>query len=187
MMPMALAVLARRRDRAGPYGRLRRRAAMGIAFAASIGGLRHPRRLADQRHRRRASSRRRPASGSISCTWTLYGMPLVLLGVPLAGADHDEGPEGRRRPTSTPPRRAPGIGDAGAWSTGPRSGSCRWSRSPSLPGSPCRFVDAAVCPKDSLTDGTIAVVVGAAAVRHARRHRPARCSTGTRPTARRGA
>ena len=143
---------------------------MGIAFAATIGGFGT---LVGSPTNAIAVGIIEQATGYRIdfLTWALFGMPLVLISIPLVLADPDEGPAGRSRPTSTRPRRAPGSARP-APGRPPRSGWCRWSRWSSPAWVALPFVTPYL-PKDSLTDGTIAIVARPAAVRHPGRHRPA--------------
>ena len=168
MMPIGLAVLRAAQGRAGPYRRLRRRAGDGHRLRRDDRRVRHPGRLADQCDRRRdhRESDRLPID---FLTWALYGIPLVLVSIPLCWLILMK--VQRVQPTDFDPAAArAGIGEAGAWSIAEK----RLVPLVALvvaAGSLCPFV-VPYFPKDSVTDGTIAVAGALAPVRHPRRHRP---------------
>jgi solute carrier family 13 (sodium-dependent dicarboxylate transporter), member 2/3/5 len=118
MMPIALAVLRANHTKGGETDGLAGALPMGIAFAASIGGL----------GTLVGSPTNAIAAGLIAksvgyqinfVTWALYGMPVVLLGIPLAWkilmavqsvATDDFDPQAVRA----------GIGQPGPWTTAER-------------------------------------------------------------------
>ena len=156
---------------------------MGIAFAATIGGFGT---LVGSPTNAIAAGIIEKATGFRIdfLTWALYGMPLVLVCDPALLADPDEGaagPADRLRPGAA--ARA-GIGEAGAWSIAEKrlvpliaAVVAAWVAIP--------FVTPYL-PKDSLTDGTIAVA-GACCCSSSPTAPAGRSSTGRRRTARPGA
>ena len=153
MMPIAVAVLKAARITPGNTDGFPGALAMGIAFAASIGGL----------GTLVGSPTNAIAAGIIDrttglridfLTWAIYGMPLVLIAIPLCWlilmrVQHV-------RATDFDPAQAlSGLGTAGAWSTAEKRlvplialVVAAWIAIPFI--SP-------FLPKDSLTDGSIAV------------------------------
>ena len=185
MMPIALAVLAARQGQAGPHRRLRRArwrwASPSPRRSAGLGTL-----VGSPTNAIAAGIIERATGLHIGfLTWAMYGMPLVLVAIPLTwwilmkvqrvAADRLR-PGRRRSPGSA--RRAPGAIAEKRLVPLIAAVVAGWVAIPFL---------IPLLPKDSLTDGTIAVAGALAAVRHPRRHRPARSSTGRKPTARRGA
>jgi sodium-dependent dicarboxylate transporter 2/3/5 len=156
MMPMALAVLAgggvSPEHKEGLSGAL----PMGIAFAASIGGL----------GMIVGSPTNAIAVGLLDKTihvkigfgqWMLYGMPLVLLGVPLAAAIIARVQRVGRDPFDVEKARA-AIATQTAWSVPERRlvplvalALLLWVTQP---------LTEPLLPKGGLTDGTIAIFVG---------------------------
>ncbi|WP_241773024.1 DASS family sodium-coupled anion symporter [Erythrobacter sp. SG61-1L] len=156
MMPMALAVLdgggAEADDREGLSGAL----PMGIAFAASIGGLGTI--VGSPTNAIAVGLLEKSIGLDISfAAWSLYGMPIVLLGIPLAAfiiarvqktAQHPFDIAAARAAIACPPewsqpekRLVPVIALAFlAWMAQP------WLET--------------LLPKGSLTDGTIGVIAG---------------------------
>ena len=153
MMPIAVAVLKAGRVEEGRTDGLPGALAMGIAFAASIGGL----------GTLVGSPTNAIAAGIIDrttglridfLTWATYGIPLVLMAIPLCwlilmrvqrvqASDFD------------PAAALSGLGTAGAWSTAEKRlvplialVVAAWVAIPFI---------TPYLPKDSLTDGTIAV------------------------------
>lgn len=156
MMPMALAVLdgggASADDRDGLSGAL----PMGIAFAASIGGLGTI--VGSPTNAIAVGLLEKSIGLDISfAEWSLYGMPIVLLGIPLAAfiisrvqqtARHPFDIAAARRAIACPPE----------WSVPERRlvpvialAFLAWMAQPWLEG---------LLPKGSLTDGTIGVIAG---------------------------
>jgi len=153
MMPIAVAVLKGaaidEKHTEGFAGAL----AMGIAFAASIGGL--GTLVGSPTNAIAAGIIERTLGLRIDfLTWAIYGIPLVLLAIPLCWlilmkVQHV-------RPTDFDPAAAlAGIGEASAWSTAEKrlvplvlAVVVGWVLIP--------FVTP-LLPRDSLTDGTIAV------------------------------
>jgi sodium-dependent dicarboxylate transporter 2/3/5 len=126
---------------------------MGIAFAASIGGL--GTLVGSPTNAIAAGIIQRTTGLNIDfLTWATYGIPLVLIAVPACWwvLMHVQ----RVQPTDFDPTAAlAGIGEAGAWSTAEKrlvpliaAVVAAWVALPFL---------TPLLPKDSLTDGTIAV------------------------------
>ncbi|HEY5721046.1 MAG TPA: DASS family sodium-coupled anion symporter [Allosphingosinicella sp.] len=153
MMPIGLAVLHAARVEPGHTDGFSGALAMGIAFAATIGGF----------GTLVGSPTNAIAAGIIEkavgfridfLTWALYGIPLVLVSIPLCWLILMK--VQRVQPTDFDPEAArSGIGEAGAWSKAEKRlvplvalvVAC-WVALPfALP----------YFPKDSVTDGTIAV------------------------------
>jgi solute carrier family 13 (sodium-dependent dicarboxylate transporter), member 2/3/5 len=153
MMPIAVAVLKAAKVEPGKTDGFPGALAMGIAFAASIGGL----------GTLVGSPTNAIAAGIIDrttglridfLTWAIYGIPLVLMAIPLCwlvlmrvqkvqASDFD------------PAAALSGLGSAGAWSTAEKRlvplialVVAAWVAIPFI---------TPYLPKDSLTDGTIAV------------------------------
>lgn len=161
MMPMAVAVLAGGGlvpdDRQGLAGAL----PMGIAFAASIGGL----------GTLVGSPTNAIAVGLLASTigerisfaqWSAYGIPVVVLGVPLAAYIIAKVQHVSRHPFDVAAARAAmsGASSASAWSVAEKRlvplvaiTFVLWMSAPLL---------APLLPAGSLTDGTIAVAAGLA-------------------------
>jgi sodium-dependent dicarboxylate transporter 2/3/5 len=154
MMPIGLAVLRAARIEPGETGGFAGALAMGIAFAATIGGF----------GTLVGSPTNAIAAGIIEkavgyridfLTWAIYGIPLVLLSVPLcwfilmkvqkvSAGDFD------------PAAARTGIGEVGPWSSAEKRlvplvalTVAAWIALPFI---------TPYLPKDSLTDGTIAVI-----------------------------
>jgi sodium-dependent dicarboxylate transporter 2/3/5 len=154
MIPIAVAVLKAAKVEPGTTAGFAGALAMGIAFAASIGGL----------GTIVGSPTNAIAVGIIDritgvkidfLTWALYGMPVVLVSIPLCWlillrVQHV------RRTDFDPAAAREGIGEVGAWSTAEKRlvplialvVAC-WVALP--------FVTP-LLPADSVTDGTIAIV-----------------------------
>ncbi len=156
MMPMALAMLAAGGVRPGDTEGMAGALPMGIAFAASIGGL----------GTMIGSPTNAIAAGLIHeglgvkitfAQWSLYGMPMVLLGVPLAAFILAR--VQRLRDDSFDPAAArAAIAHAPAWSAPERRlvpvvalTMLAWISQPWIE---------PLFPKGGLTDGTIAAVAG---------------------------
>ena len=154
MMPIAVAVLRAARIEAGHTDGFAGALAMGIAFAASIGGL----------GTLVGSPTNAIAAGIIEkstglridfLTWASFGIPLVLLAIPLCWAILMR--VQRVRPTDFDPKQAmAAIGEAGPWSSAEKRlipvivlTVAAWVVLPLV---------AAQLPKDVLVDGTIAVL-----------------------------
>jgi sodium-dependent dicarboxylate transporter 2/3/5 len=153
MMPMAVAVLHAARVEPGHTDGFSGALAMGIAFAASIGGL--GTLVGSPTNAIAAGIIERTTGLRIDfLTWALYGLPLVAVAIPLCWyillkVQHV-------RPVDFDPAAArAGIGEAAPWSTAEKRlvpliavvVAC-WILLP---------VATPFLPKDSLTDGTIAV------------------------------
>jgi sodium-dependent dicarboxylate transporter 2/3/5 len=153
MIPIAVAVLKAAQVKPGHTDGFAGALAMGIAFAASIGGL----------GTLVGSPTNAIAAGIIAkttgltinfLTWAIYGVPLVLVAIPLCWWILMK--VQRVQPTDFDPETAlAGIGTAGAWSTAEKrlvpliaAVVVAWVAIPFL---------TPLLPKDSLTDGTIAV------------------------------
>ena len=124
MMPIALAVLVAAQVKPGHTDGFAGALAMGIAFAASIGGL--GTLVGSPTNAIAAGIIERATGLQIGfLTWAMYGMPLVLLVDPALLVDPDEGPAGRSRPTSTRPQALRRDRHRGRVERPPRSGWCR--------------------------------------------------------------
>ncbi len=88
---------------------------MGIAFAASIGGLGTLVGSPTNAIAAGIIERRRGCSIDF-LTWAFYGMPLVLVAIPLVLVDPDEGPARAADRLRCGRRACAGIGTAGPWS-----------------------------------------------------------------------
>jgi sodium-dependent dicarboxylate transporter 2/3/5 len=153
MMPIALAVLVAAKVEPGRTEGFGGALAMGIAFAATIGGF--GTLVGSPTNAIAAGIIERSTGFRIGfLTWAIYGMPLVLISVPLAWYVLMK--VQRVRPTDFDPAEArAGIGDVGGWSVAekrlvPLIGAvvALWIALP--------FVTPLLAP-DSITDGTIAV------------------------------
>jgi sodium-dependent dicarboxylate transporter 2/3/5 len=153
MMPIGLAILRAAKIEPGETGGFAGALAMGIAFSGTIGGF----------GTLVGSPTNAIAAGIIEkstgfridfLTWAIYGMPLVLVSVPLAWFILMK--VQRVQPTDFDPAAArAGIGEIAAWSIAEKRLvpliACVVAAWVALP-----FVTPFL-PKDSLTDGTIAV------------------------------
>jgi sodium-dependent dicarboxylate transporter 2/3/5 len=153
MMPIAVAVLAAARVEAGHTDGFSGALAMGIAFAASIGGL--GTLVGSPTNAIAAGIIERTLGLRIDfLTWAIYGLPLVAIAIPLAWFILLR--VQRVQPTDFDPASAlEGIGECGAWSTAEKrlvplvaAVVVAWVALPFL---------TPFLPRDSLTDGTIAV------------------------------
>ena len=158
MMPMALAVLAGGGIKAGETDGIAGALPMGIAFAASIGGL----------GTIVGSPTNAIAVGLLDKTlglkisfleWSLYGLPVVLLGVPLAGWIIARVQKLSAAPFDLPAARK-SIAHRGPWSAPEKRlvplvalTVLAWVTLPLLE---------PLVPKGGLTDGTVAVIAGLA-------------------------
>jgi solute carrier family 13 (sodium-dependent dicarboxylate transporter), member 2/3/5 len=154
MMPIALAVLAAGGVKEGETAGLAGALTMGIAFAASIGGL--GTLVGSPTNAIAAGLINRQLGTDIGfLDWALYGVPVVILAIPVAmlilarvqrvGADPFDGSAA-----------AAAIGEAGAWSSPERRllpllllVFFAWVGQPLLE---------PIVPTGGLTDGTIAVI-----------------------------
>src|SRR5687767_11129207 len=154
MMPIGLAVLRAAKVEPGHTDGFAGALAMGIAFAATIGGFGT---LVGSPTNAIAAGIIEKATGYRIdfLTWALYGIPLVLICVPLAWAILMK--VQRVSPTDFDPDAArAGIGETGAWSIAEKRlvplvalTVAAWIAIPFA---------TPYLPKDSLTDGTIAVI-----------------------------
>jgi sodium-dependent dicarboxylate transporter 2/3/5 len=154
MMPIGLAILRAARIEPGETRGFAGALAMGIAFAATIGGFGT---LVGSPTNAIAVGIIEKATGYRIdfLTWAIYGIPLVLISVPLCWAILMKVQD--VRPTDFDPAAArAGIGEARPWSTAEKRlvplvalTVAAWIALP--------FVTPWL-PKDSLTDGTIAVI-----------------------------
>ncbi|HEX8525946.1 SLC13 family permease [Allosphingosinicella sp.] len=153
MMPIALAVLVAAKVEPGHTDGFAGALAMGVAFAATIGGF--GTLVGSPTNAIAAGIIERSTGFRIDfLTWALYGIPLVLVSVPLAWFVLMK--VQRVRPTDFDPEQArAGIGEVGEWSVGEKrlvpliaTVVAAWIALP--------FVTPFL-PRDSLTDGTIAV------------------------------
>ena len=154
MMPIAVALLAAAQIERGTTGGFAGALVMGIAFAASIGGL--GTLVGSPTNAIAAGIIGRTTGLQIDfLTWAIYGLPLVALSIPLCWlilmrVQHV-------RPTDFDPAAAlAGIGDAGPWTTAERrlipliaAVVAAWVALPFI---------APLFPRDSMTDGSIAVL-----------------------------
>jgi sodium-dependent dicarboxylate transporter 2/3/5 len=153
MIPIAVAVLHAAKIEPGHTGGFAGALAMGIAFAASIGGL--GTLVGSPTNAIAAGIIERSTGLRIDfLTWAIYGLPLVAVAIPLCWFILMK--VQRVRPTDFDPAAAlAGIGEVRSWSTAEKrlvpliaavvSG---WVALPFL---------TPLLPKESLTDGTIAV------------------------------
>ena len=156
MMPMALAVIAGGGAEDGDQSGLAGALPMGIAFAASIGGLGTI--IGSPTNAIAVALLRETAQIDISFSlWALFGVPIVLLGIPLAAfliarvqkiADH---------PFDTAAARE-AIDPHGPWTTAERRlvpvialAFIAWMLRP---------LAAPFLPEGSFVDGTIAIIAG---------------------------
>ena len=153
MIPIGVAVLGAAQIKPGHTDGFAGALAMGIAFSASIGGL--GTLVGSPTNAIAAGIIERSTGLHIGfLTWLVYGMPLVLIGIPLCWLILMK--VQRVQPTDFDPAEAlAGIGTAGAWSTAEKRlvplilvVIAAWVAIP--------FVTPYLA-KDSLTDGTIAV------------------------------
>jgi sodium-dependent dicarboxylate transporter 2/3/5 len=153
MMPIAVAVLTAARIKPGNTGGFAGALAMGIAFAASVGGL--GTLVGSPTNAIAAGIIERTTGLRIDfLTWATYGIPLVLIAVPMCWWVLMR--VQRVQPTDFDPAAAlAGIGEAGAWSTAEKrlvpliaAVVAAWIAIPFL---------TPMLPANSLTDGTIAV------------------------------
>jgi len=153
MMPIAVAVLKAARVEPGNTDGFPGALAMGIAFAASIGGL--GTLVGSPTNAIAAGIIERTTGLRIDfLTWAIYGIPLVLMAIPLCWLILML--VQRVQPTDFDPAEAlSGLGTAGAWSTAEKrlvpliaAVVLAWVAIPFI---------TPYLPKDSLTDGTIAV------------------------------
>jgi sodium-dependent dicarboxylate transporter 2/3/5 len=153
MIPIAVAVLHAARIEAGHTDGFAGALTMGIAFAASIGGL--GTLVGSPTNAIAAGIIERSTGLRIDfLTWAIYGLPLVLVAIPLCWFILVK--VQRVQPTDFDPAAArAGIGETSAWSIAEKRlvpliaavVAC-WVMIP---------LAAPFLPKDSLTDGTIAV------------------------------
>ena len=153
MIPIAVAMLHAARIEPGHAGGFAGALAMGIAFAASIGGL--GTLVGSPTNAIAAGIIERATGLRIDfLTWATYGLPLVIVSIPLCWWILMK--VQRVQPTDFDPAAAvAGIGTVGAWSTAEKrlvpliaAVLAAWVAIPLL--SP-------FLPRDSLTDGTVAV------------------------------
>jgi sodium-dependent dicarboxylate transporter 2/3/5 len=153
MMPIAVAVLKAAKVEQGHTEGIAGALAMGIAFAASIGGL--GTLVGSPTNAIAAGIIERSLGLRIDfLTWAIYGMPLVLIAIPLCWFILLK--VQRVRPTDFDPAHAlAGIGEIAPWSAAEMrlvplvaAVVAAWVALP--------FVTP-LLPRDSLTDGTIAV------------------------------
>jgi sodium-dependent dicarboxylate transporter 2/3/5 len=153
MIPIAVAVLHAAKIEPGHTDGFAGALAMGIAFAASIGGL--GTLVGSPTNAIAAGIIERSTGLRIDfLTWAIYGLPLVALAIPLCWFILMK--VQRVRPTDFDPAAAlAGIGEVRAWSTAEKrlvpliaAVVAGWVALPFL---------TPLLPKDSLSDGTIAV------------------------------
>jgi sodium-dependent dicarboxylate transporter 2/3/5 len=154
MMPIAVAVLHAASIKEGHTEGFAGALVMGIAFAASIGGL--GTLVGSPTNAIAAGIIERSTGLRIDfLTWAIYGLPLVLIAIPLCWLILLKVQS--VRPTDFDPAAArAGIGEACAWSTAEKrlvpliaAVVVAWVAIPFL---------TPLLPRDSLTDGTIAVL-----------------------------
>jgi sodium-dependent dicarboxylate transporter 2/3/5 len=153
MIPIAVAMLKAAKVEPGHTDGFAGALAMGIAFAASIGGL--GTLVGSPTNAIAAGIIERSTGLRIDfLTWAIYGLPLVAVSIPLCWWILMK--VQRVRPTDFDPATAlAGIGECGTWSTAEKRlvpliavVVAAWVALPFL---------TPLLPKDSLTDGTIAV------------------------------
>jgi sodium-dependent dicarboxylate transporter 2/3/5 len=153
MIPIAVAMLKAAKVEPGHTDGFAGALAMGIAFAASIGGL--GTLVGSPTNAIAAGIIERSTGLRIDfLTWAIYGLPLVAVSIPLCWYILMK--VQRVRPTDFDPATAlAGIGECGGWSTAEKrlvpliaAVVAAWVALPFL---------TTLLPKDSLTDGTIAV------------------------------
>ena len=153
MIPIAVAVLKAAQVEEGETAGFAGALAMGIAFAATIGGF--GTLVGSPTNAIAAGIIERSTGFRIDfLTWAMYGLPLVLVSIPLCWAVLMK--VQRVRPGDFDPAQArSGIGEVGAWSVAEKrlvplvaAVVAAWIALP--------FVTPFL-PRDSLTDGTIAI------------------------------
>jgi len=153
MIPIAVAVLKAAKVEPGHTDGFAGALAMGIAFAASIGGL--GTLVGSPTNAIAAGIIERSTGLRIDfLTWAIYGLPLVAVSIPLCWWILMK--VQRVQPTDFDPAEAlAGIGETSAWSTAEKRlvpliavVVAAWIALPFI---------TPLLPKDSLTDGTIAV------------------------------
>ncbi len=116
MMPMALAMLAAGGVKDGETGGMAGALPMGVAFAATIGGLGTI--VGTPTNAIAAALLERTLGVEISFVeWSMFGMPMVLLERAARGVHHRQGPAAAARTRSIPSPRATRSGRTGR---GPR-------------------------------------------------------------------
>jgi sodium-dependent dicarboxylate transporter 2/3/5 len=156
MMPMGLAILAAGGVKPGDTRGMAGALPMGIAFAASIGGL--GTMIGTPTNALAVGLIERTLHVHISfLEWTLYGLPMVLLGVPLAAFILGKVQRLADEPFDPRAARA-AIGERGAWSVAEKRlvvvvalAMLAWMSQPWTE---------PLFPKGGLTDGTIAAIAG---------------------------
>ena len=156
MMPMALAILTAGGVRAGETEGMAGALPMGIAFAASIGGL--GTMIGTPTNAIAAGLIEKALGVHITfLQWSLYGMPVVLLGVPLA-AWIIARVQNLNADRFDPAAARAAIAHAAAWSTAEKrllpvfaAALALWIAQPWLE---------TVLPKGAISDGTIAALAG---------------------------
>jgi sodium-dependent dicarboxylate transporter 2/3/5 len=153
MIPIAVAMLTAAKVEPGHTDGFAGALAMGIAFAASVGGL--GTLVGSPTNAIAAGIIERSTGLRIDfLTWAIYGLPLVAVSIPLCWYILMK--VQRVQPTDFDPATAlAGIGECGVWSTAEKrlvpliaAVVAAWVALPFL---------TTLLPKDSLTDGTIAV------------------------------
>lgn len=154
MMPIALAVLHAARIEPGHTDGFAGALAMGIAFAASIGGL--ATLVGSPTNAIAAGIIARTTGLQLTfVTWAAYGVPLVLISIPLCWLILMK--VQRVRPTDFDTAEAlAGIGESGPWSTAEKrlvpviaAVVAAWVALPLI---------TTLLPRDVLVDGTIAII-----------------------------
>jgi sodium-dependent dicarboxylate transporter 2/3/5 len=156
MMPMALALLSAARIEEGVTDGFAGALAMGIAFAASIGGL--GTLVGSPTNAIAAGIIERSTGLHISfLTWAAYGLPLVIVAVPLCWLVLMK-VQRVQRSDFDPAHAMAGIGDPGPWSSAEKrlvpiiaAVVAAWIALPLV---------ADVLPRNTLTDGGIAIAAG---------------------------
>ena len=154
MIPIAVAVLRAAKVEEGSTDGFPGALAMGIAFAASIGGL--GTLVGSPTNAIAAGIIERSTGLRIDfLTWALYGMPLVIVSIPLCWLILMKVQRVRPGDFDTVAARA-GIGEARAWSTAEKrlvplvlAVVLAWIAVPLL---------GPLLPKDSVTDGSVAIL-----------------------------
>jgi sodium-dependent dicarboxylate transporter 2/3/5 len=153
MIPIAVAVLRAARTEEGDTVGLPGALVMGIAFAASIGGL--GTLVGSPTNAIAAGIIERTTGLRIDfLTWAVYGLPLVFASIPLCWLILMKVQRVGPRDFDAEAARS-GIGEAGAWSTAEKrlvplvaAVVLAWIAVPLI---------SSYLPKDSLTDGTVAI------------------------------
>ncbi len=154
MMPMAVAVLAAAGTEAGRTDGFPGALVMGVAFAATVGG--YGTLVGSPTNAIAAGIIERTTGARIDfLTWATYGLPLVIVSIPLFWLVLMK-VQRVRSDTFDPVAALAGIGESSAWSTAEKrlvplvaAVVAAWVAIPFI---------TPLLPRDSLTDGTIAIL-----------------------------